>query len=103
MEARGRGGLVRWGLAITRSGRRHTSLSGDGAPALDSALVLVAGAVLDGCHSGRVTGSILGGADTAAASDGQVEAGKAAGAAEVVGAAVTAVSHHCTTEFGIRT
>src|SRR5579863_781815 len=53
-----------------RSGRRLTFPSGDGAAALVSVLDLADGAASAGSHSDRVTGSIPGGADMVAASDG---------------------------------
>src|SRR5579872_3979008 len=55
-EADGPGGLDRCTPAITRSGRRLTCRSGDGAGALASA-----GAALAGCQSGLAIGSTRGG------------------------------------------
>ena len=52
-----------------RSGRRHTSLSGDGAADLDLVSAAAAGAGSAGCRSGRVTASIRGGVDIADASE----------------------------------
>ena len=68
MATRGRGGPVRCMRAITRSGRRRTSRSGDGAAALASELALAVGGASAGSRSDRVTASIRGGVDTAGGS-----------------------------------
>src|SRR5579871_473789 len=72
---RGHGGRDRSGQVTTRSGHRPTFPSGVGAvvSALDSAGAV--GVVSDGSRSARVTGSIRGGGDTAAALDGLDTAG----------------------------
>jgi len=90
----GHGGRDRYGLATTRSGRRHTYRSGDGAAVLDSASDLAGGAASAGSRSDRATGSIPGGVDTAAGLVGWVEVG---GVAEAVMAG-TVVSPRCITD-----
>src|SRR5579862_4354889 len=77
-EILGPGGRVLSAASTVRSGRLRTSRSGDGAVALVSDLALAVGEVLAGSRLDRVTISIRGGADIAAASAGSdAEAGTA--------------------------